>query len=160
MILSLFAIVVGQLTASRVRSDFNNENVAAAGELTDQLQIVRATAARGCPSSDTFAALNNAVIRIVDVNTGPLATPRTRARPRAAAAGQVERGGYRIVTRQALLDLRAQPPAKLNVLVQYARPVSDLESTIDRVRLFLALGVLAGTGLGPGPAACGWRAGR
>ena len=36
-ILCVFAVAVGQLTASKVRSDFNSENVAAAGELTDQL---------------------------------------------------------------------------------------------------------------------------
>ena len=31
------------------------------------------------------------------------------------------------------------------VVIQYARPVTDLEATIDRVRFFLALGVLLGS---------------
>ena len=148
VILSLFAIVIGQLTASRVRSDFNNENVAAAGELTDQLTIVlRDGRAVVLPELDTFAALNNAVIRIVDVNTGHLVDTTDKAPELGPPLpGQVERGGYRIVTRQAQLTSQSSP-TKINVFVQYARRVSDLESTVDRVRLFLALGVLCGTGI-------------
>jgi two-component system, OmpR family, sensor kinase len=151
VILCAFALVVGQLTASRVRSDFNNENVAAAGELTDQLTIVlRNGHAVVLPDLDTFAALNNAVIRILDVNTGHLVDATEKAPALGPPLpGQVERAGYRIVTRQAQLS-STQSPTKINVFVQYARPVSDLENTIDRVRLFLALGVLAGTGLALG----------
>jgi two-component system, OmpR family, sensor kinase len=150
-ILCAFAIVVGQLTASKVRSDFNNENVAAAGELTDQLQIGgRDGDLFISPALDTFAALNNAVIRIIDVNEGTVvATTRGAPDLGVPIPGTVERGGFRIVTRQTLL---ASPGGQLraNVLVQYARPVSDLENTITSVRLFLALGVLAGTGLALG----------
>ena len=151
VILCAFALVVGQLTASRVRSDFNNENVAAAGELTDQLTITfRGGHALVTPELDTFAALNNAVIRVINVNTGHLVAATDKAPDLGPPLpGQVERGGYRIVTRQALLG-SLQTNTKLNVFVQYARPVSDLEHTIDRVRLFLALGVLAGTGLALG----------
>jgi two-component system, OmpR family, sensor kinase len=150
-ILCVFAIVVGQLTASKVRSDFNNENVAAAGELTDQLQIGgRNGDLFISPALDTFAALNNAVIRIIDVNEGTIVASTRRAPDLGVPIpGTVERGGFRIVTRQTLL---ASPGGQLraNVLVQYARPVSDLENTITSVRLFLALGVFAGTGLALG----------
>jgi two-component system, OmpR family, sensor kinase len=150
-ILCVFAVAVGQLTASKVRSDFNNENVAAAGELTDQLQIGgRNGDLFISPALDTFAALNNAVIRIIDVNEGTVVAS-TRHAPDLGVPipGTVERGGFRIVTRQTLL---ASPGGQLraNVLVQYARPVSDLENTITSVRLFLALGVFAGTGLALG----------
>jgi two-component system, OmpR family, sensor kinase len=150
-ILCVFAVAVGQLTASKVRSDFNNENVAAAGELTDQLQIGgRDGDLFISPALDTFAALNNAVIRIIDVNEGTVVAS-TRHAPDLGVPipGTVERGGFRIVTRQTLL---ASPGGQLraNVLVQYARPVSDLENTITSVRLFLALGVFAGTGLALG----------
>ncbi len=150
-ILCIFAVAVGQLTASKVRSDFNNENVAAAGELTDQLQIGgRNGDLFISPALDTFAALNNAVIRIIDVNEGTVVAS-TRHAPDLGVPipGTVERGGFRIVTRQTLL---ASPGGQLraNVLVQYARPVSDLENTITSVRLFLALGVFAGTGLALG----------
>ena len=146
VILSLFAIVIGQLTASRVRSDFNNENVAAATKLADELRVdvVQNGHAR-VPGLDTYAALDRAAIRIVNVDTGNLVDATDDAPPLGPPLpGQVERSGYRIVTRQAQLVSR-ESPIKLNVLVQYARPVSDLESTIDRVRLFLVLGVLAGT---------------
>ena len=148
VILCAFAIVVGQLTASRVRSDFNNENVAAAGELTDQLTII----ARGgrpivLPELDTFAALNNAVIRIVDVDRGTIVGATDNAPDLGVPIlGTTQRGGFRIVTRQAQLSSN-QTPLKVNVYVQYARRISDLESTIGRVRVFLALGVFAGTGL-------------
>jgi two-component system OmpR family sensor kinase len=147
-ILCAFAVVVGQLTASRVRSDFHNENVAAAGELTDQLTIiVRDGRPYVSPDLDTFAALNNAVIRIIDVNSGNV-VDQTRDAPHLGVpiVGSTQRGGFRIVTRQTQLS-SPQTPVKINVLVQYARRVSDLESTIGGVRLFLALGVLGGTGL-------------
>jgi signal transduction histidine kinase len=150
-ILCAFAVVIGELTASRVRSDFHNENVAAAGELTDQLTIiVRDGRPYVSPDLDTFAALNNAVIRIIDVNSGNL-VDQTRDAPDLGIpiVGSTQRGGFRIVTRQTQLS-SPQTPVKINVLVQYARRVSDLESTIGRVRLFLALGVLGGTGLALG----------
>jgi signal transduction histidine kinase len=150
-ILCAFAVVIGQLTASRVRSDFHNENVAAAGELTDQLTIiVRDGRPYVSPELDTFAALNNAVIRIIDVNSGNL-VDQTRDAPDLGIpiVGTTERAGFRIVTRQTQLS-SPQTPVKINVLVQYARRVSDLENTIGRVRLFLALGVLGGTGLALG----------
>ena len=150
-ILCVFAVAVGQLTASKVRSDFNSENVAAAGELTDQLQIgTRNGDLFIAPALDTFAALNNAVIRIIDVNKGTIfATTRNAPDLGVPIPGTVEHAGFRIVTRQTLL---ASPGGQLraNVLVQYARPVSDLENTITSVRLFLALGVFAGTGLALG----------
>jgi two-component system OmpR family sensor kinase len=150
-ILCAFAVVVGQLTASRVRSDFNSENVAAAGELTDQLQIGSSGGELFIsPALDTFAALNNAVIRIIDVNSGNLiATTRRAPDLGVPILGTVEHGGYRVVTRQTLLSAPGGQ-LKANALVQYARPVSDLENTITSVRLFLALGVFAGTGLALG----------
>ena len=88
-ILCVFAVAVGQLTASKVRSDFNSENVAAAGELTDQLQIgTRNGDLFIAPALDTFAALNNAVIRIIDVNKGTIfATTRNAPGPRRADPG-------------------------------------------------------------------------
>jgi signal transduction histidine kinase len=151
VILCAFALAVGQLTASRVRSDFNNENVAAAGELTDQLQINFINGRASVPGLDTYAALNHAVIRIISVNSGRLVAATHRAPDLGPPLpGTVEHGGYRIVTRQAQLTNEPASSLRLNVFVQYARRVSDLENTIDRVRLFLALGVLAGTGLALG----------
>ena len=66
--------------------------------------------------------------------------------------------GYRVGLapyRTAASDPRVSVP----VVIQYARKVSDLENTVDRVRFFLIFGVLGGTLLARSPAAS-WLAGR
>src|SRR5439155_22015322 len=49
--------------------------------------------------------------------------------------------GYRVATKSAT-DQYSR-----TYVLQFARPLSDLEATIDRVRFFLIMGVLGGAGL-------------
>ena len=137
IILSGFAVVVGQLTVSRIRSDYNNELAAA----VDRLRVVKVT-----PDLDLFAASNNAVIRVLDRDGTVLAF--TERAPNLGFPLR-ERGarvsGFRVETRAVLLRPRSVPGLSLQVSIQYARKVSDLENTVARVRVFLAFGVLGGT---------------
>jgi signal transduction histidine kinase len=55
-----------------------------------------------------------------------------------------------VETRRTVLHAVSDPQLTLGVSVQYARKVSDVEATVARVRLFLLLGVLAGSGLALG----------
>src|SRR3954447_25327429 len=101
------------------------------------------------PRLDDYAAPNNAAIRILD------RSGRLRARTKGAPDFPVnlgrstQIGGYRVETRNRAIEVRA-PDGRATHLaiplyVQYARPVSEIEHTVDRVRLFLVVGVLGGT---------------
>lgn len=154
VILSLFAVVIGQLTATRIRSDFNNELVAAVDDLRDRLRIdiVNGQQPIILTGLNTYAAPNDAVIRILSTRSGEILAS-TKNAPNFGIGGLgVDRSdtveGYRVETRKTLLRPDNAPEGTgIPVFVQYARKVSDLEATIGQVRFFLLFGVLAGTGL-------------
>ncbi|MDP9346219.1 MAG: HAMP domain-containing histidine kinase [Actinomycetota bacterium] len=149
VILSGFAVVVGQLTVSRIRSDYNNELAAAVDRLRDGLGLslnsrLRVVDVR--PNLDLFGASSNAVIRVLDHDGTVLAKTRHAPNlgfPLPARGARVS--GYRVETRDVALRPRSAPSIGLEVSIQYARKVSDLENTVARVRVFLAFGVFGGT---------------
>jgi two-component system, OmpR family, sensor kinase len=146
VILLVFAVVIGQLTASRVRSDFGNETKAAVADLTDRLQIrIVGNSTLIEPPLDVYAGPNHAVIRILRQFNGNF-IGGTRHAPDLGPPiqGTAFIRGYRVEERAALLQSKDSPD-QLAVVVQYGRKVSDLEGTVHRIRLFLALGVFAGT---------------
>jgi two-component system OmpR family sensor kinase len=153
LVLCAFAVVIGQVTASRTRSDFRHEMSTAVDNLGDRLTI---TYNNQRPRIDprlvaTYAASNSAVIRVVYPTGGRLAqTPHApdfeQEGLRVGQSGQV--AGYRVEQRRTIL--RAQTPGSvitLPVYVQYARRVAPVEASVHRVRIFLLLGVLGGAGL-------------
>jgi signal transduction histidine kinase len=86
----------------------------------------------------SYAAAQNAAIRVVLRSGYPL-----YATPNAPDFGPViqpsiEYKGWRVETR--LVEVDGLAP----VYLQYARRLSDLQATVNRVRLFVALGVLGG----------------
>jgi two-component system OmpR family sensor kinase len=154
LVLCVFALVIGQLTASRIRSDFNNQLAAAVDDLRDHLQLRYTGGALVVQNSiNDYAAPNHAVIRVLVTNTGTVVdqTPNAPAFPFGTAPRRTDEvGGYRVETRtfgrlvQVPAGVQVQPVA---ISVQYARRVSDVEATVHRVRLFLLFGILAGGGL-------------
>jgi signal transduction histidine kinase len=152
LILSGFGILVGQLTVARIRSDFNNELAAGVDELRDRIALSIDASTRTIvavrPDLNLFAAPNHAVIRVLDEDGTILAQTSGAPNigfPLPARGGKV--AGFRVESREVALHPRGAPQFDFDVTIQYARRVSDLESTIGRVRLFLLLGVLGGTGL-------------
>jgi signal transduction histidine kinase len=156
LVLCGFALVIGQLTASRIRSDFNNEMAAAIDDLRDRLRLNVVNGDARIPTDlTTYAAANHAVIRVVTPSGKILA--ETKGAPNFGLVGiAVERsdrvGGYRVESRSTQLHAVDEPRLTFSVYVQYARKVSDVEATIHRVRLFLLFGVLLGSGLALGAA--------
>jgi two-component system, OmpR family, sensor kinase len=152
LILSGFGVLVGQLTVARIRSDFNNELAAGVDELRDRIALSIDASTRTIvavrPDLNLFAAPNHAVIRVLDED-GTILAQTTGAPnigfPLPPRGGKV--AGFRVESREVALHPRGAPQFDFDVTIQYARRVSDLESTIGRVRLFLMLGVLGGTGL-------------
>jgi signal transduction histidine kinase len=152
VILCGFAVAVGQLTASRVRSDFNNELAAAVDDLSDRFRIVNLNVDDGTfdvagPNLDIYAAGTRAQIRVLAIS-GRL-KGATHAAPNFGlnVPRTARIGGYRIETRERLVPVDGSRKLTIPIIIQYARKVSDVESTVQRIRFFLILGVLAGTGL-------------
>jgi two-component system, OmpR family, sensor kinase len=157
VILAAFAIGVYQVTSARVRSDFNNDIAASVDKLRDGLDLTvdfgKSPAVIVNTPLDVVAS-KNAVIRILNPGSGDVWAQTEKApnlgRPTRVPSTETT-GGYRVEARLAAIhpdNLRRG--SSLPVVIQYARPVTDLEATIDRIRFFLILGVLAGAGLALG----------
>jgi two-component system OmpR family sensor kinase len=152
VILLGFAAIVGVLTTQRIQRDFERDVDVAADDLkraisTQGLQlvveggrVVDVKLSKRSPNLDTYAASNDAVIRVVYSNGDLIAsTARAPYLPPPRAATQ-EYDGYRIASRSI-------PVGSGAVFVQYARQISDVEATANRVRVFLGLGVIGGAAL-------------
>jgi two-component system OmpR family sensor kinase len=143
VILCGFALVVGSLTVHRIRSDFNREVAVSAANLAGLLQI-RVTPSDTLevqPNIDQYAAPDHAFVRILYPVGGVLQS--TSNAPAVGAANEVNIRGYRVDTLRVALNASTGG----YVLVQYGRPLSDVQPTIARVELLLLLGVFAGSGL-------------
>jgi two-component system OmpR family sensor kinase len=147
VILLGFAVAVGALTTRRVREDFNVHVSQGADDLRDRVQhsvrfnIVTGTWQLDPASLEAFADADKALVRLVqpDGTTLVFATPRRRPRFGFLALGEATVShGYRIETRYVPL------PGGYSLIAQYGRPLSDVNSTVDRVRYLLLVGVLGG----------------
>jgi signal transduction histidine kinase len=145
VILCIFAIVVGHLTTDRIRSDFEHRTAAAADVLRDRLGITINTpnhvVVGVTPNLDLYAAPEHAVIRVLTLESGDVIAQTQGAPDLGITYGRSFVHGYLVETRTPELNFGDFVG---RVLVQYARPVSDMEATISKVRLFLILGVLGG----------------
>lgn len=153
LVLCSFALVFGQLTADRIRSDFASDTAEAASRLDQRLTLVR-DGDGGFdiePSLDLYAAPNNAAIRLFWANREPIPGGATRGAPELGIPtepGSREYRGFLVEIRLARLQpVGADAGSALTfpVWIEYARPLADLEATISRLRLILLLGVGGGT---------------
>jgi two-component system OmpR family sensor kinase len=154
-----FAAIVGVLTTRQVRGQFNDEVRSAVDQLESRLNLRWIGAGDGALDCNKtirlsdYASAEHAQIRIFDDSgtllctqsaaklkikgsTPPLATPSF---PPPSSTGTFQELGYRVVVR----ELGVQPLGEVTLL--YARPLSDVDHTLARVRVFLWLGVLGGT---------------
>jgi two-component system OmpR family sensor kinase len=149
VILAGFAVVIGQVTASRVRSDFNNQVAAAVDDLSDRFSFHiddRGNVDLDGPPLNLYAAPNDAVIRVLQ-RDGRLLDRTTHAPNFGILLGRTaETGGFRVETRVRTVPVRhTRRPVAVPLIIQYGRPSSVVEATVSRIRLFLAGGVLGGT---------------
>ena len=159
VILLGFATIVGVLTTRRIESDFNDQVSRAADELADRLQYVydpdrQVLRKVGDISLQDYAAPQNAIISVVDQSQEIVGAsqPDPPFFPGSAFGPTIpEYQGYRVETRPVLVRLPTRAPyngqPKGQLIVQYARRLSDVQATSHRVRIFLGLGVLGGTAL-------------
>ncbi len=156
IILCGFAGAVGALTTERIHEDFDAEVSQEADQFRDQLTFSEgqlmpdgARQLHGLnPDLNAYASANGAIIRILDDSDRKWATTRLNVDLGSHDAGTREIGGYRVETRAVKYEPGEVPGTRGQQLwMQYARPLSDVKSTISVVRLFLLGGVLGGAGL-------------
>ena len=152
VILLGFATIVGVLTTRRIQSDFNRQVEEAADQLASRPTSASWLGKNGGPAARATAARTSTTTR----------PPRT---PSSASSTGGQRG-HQVLARRALLRPAARAATsefarlprrvaadpgravrRRRLYVQYARRLSDVQATANRVRFFLGLGVLGGAAL-------------
>jgi signal transduction histidine kinase len=143
LILLVFGAVIGHFAGERIHDDFNRELKGAVRTLAGDIQISETPTGsymRRGPRLEDYVRSNGATAWIFDsqrhvVDASPnavyLGPPRV---------GIKDYGPMRVATAAVL-----GPSGRLAGYVQYARNREDVESTIARLWLFIAAGVLGGT---------------
>jgi signal transduction histidine kinase len=143
-ILVLFGAIVGNLAAQRIRDDFNREMSAAVSTLASQVQIVDTitnTLIVREPDLGDFVSSNDATARIFDSRGRLLDASPGAADLGPPVPGVHSVGKLRVVT----VVLRSRASGRIAGYVQYGRDEAHIDSTIDRLWLFIAAGVLGAT---------------
>jgi two-component system OmpR family sensor kinase len=152
VILCGFAGAVGGLTSQRLHQDFNREVHDAAELLTERIHYTAPVQTQpgsyeldGLQPPLAFYDEAGTIVRIVS-RDGILfeSTERTKdfGPPKKAS---VEQDGYLVETRP--IPASAGDVVSYPLYVQFARPLATVDATVDRLRLFLIIGVLSGAGL-------------
>jgi two-component system, OmpR family, sensor kinase len=141
-ILLVFAAGVGRLVENRLRADFRDELEAKANELA--LTAVRVDPLSGQPQVN-LSALNKIAqgadgsIRLINSEGSELMVTDERPLP-SPEPGTVSYGQLEVATSQVPTTATTAPA----VFVQFARDHDGLDATIDRLWLFLGVGVGGG----------------
>jgi two-component system OmpR family sensor kinase len=150
LILVIFALVVGRLTQNRLQSNFNSELSDAANQTVQNIRLSQA--GLGPLPGGT---LGGAYARVISRNgqpypvghpqrgTIPNLGPLPTSLPAFTDVGELRVYSMRVPAVETHGPLIVHVPA----FFQYARSTDNLDSTINRLWLFLALGVLGGTAL-------------
>lgn len=142
-ILLLFGGAIGQIATQRIRADFTGEVEGAVQTLAAELRIVDTPTGslliRG-PGLDDFVLPNDGSVRVFN-SRGEILRQSTDS----AGLGPLREGvgdyhGMRVATARI-----SGGGGALTGYVQYGRSLAHVESTVERLWLFIAAGVLGGT---------------
>jgi signal transduction histidine kinase len=143
-ILVLFGVIVGNLAAQRIRDDFNREMKGAVATLSSQVRIVDTitnTLIVEEPDLGDFASPNDASVRIYNAQGTQLDASPNAAALGAPVPGIHDTGEMRVVT----VALRSGQTGRIAGYVQYGRDEQHVDSTVGRLWLLIAVGVLGAT---------------
>ena len=140
VILMLFALLVGKFAADQVSSSFDDDLRRTAADLEQRLPLEPGGIAQFFSDESVEAASSgDAVIRLVSVDGEVYRASPEKDDIGPPRPGIRDYGHFRVSTR-VLRDQAGQPIGYL----QYAKPRDQNESTIARIRILLALGVVGG----------------
>jgi len=144
VILMLFGAVIGGVATQRIRDDFNSEVRSAVQILASEFKIEYPAfgppRAREGPRLNDFVLPDDASARVLDINGNVRASTRGSSDLGPPKAGVSDHDGVRVATEPIVDD-----SGTTTGWVQYGRSVEHVESTIGRLWLFIAGGVLLGT---------------
>jgi signal transduction histidine kinase len=147
VILCGFAAIVGVLTTQQIQRDFSREVSDAANQLSQEVKLRLVERSDGTPvpkkvsgpSFDDYIGSQNAAVRIItpsgDYVMGSDGAPSFG--PYIARRANVR--GWRVESRPVEVLGYANP-----LVIQYAQRLSNVQATANRVKVFLAFGVLGG----------------
>jgi two-component system, OmpR family, sensor kinase len=156
VILASFAAIVGVLTDRQLRGQFNDEVRTNADQLAQELHLkwIGNSGNLNCNKQEVslkdYTSAEHVQLRIFNQAGSLLCTqekirvkgvkflPATPSLAMPASVGSYQAEGYFVVAQQ--LKVEGFP-----VWLLYARPLSDIDHTLARVRVILLLGVLGGT---------------
>ncbi len=153
VILCGFAVIVGLLTTRQIRIQFDDSVRQTANYLAARVQtdgtvgFDSRTGAPTCGGLGDLASGEDAKVRVYNLSLPPQLMCEyggtNPSWPRFSLDGSFpnDQSGYRVEVRQVNLE-----PVGTGALV-YARPLSAIDRTVAKVRFFLLLGVLGGSGL-------------
>jgi two-component system, OmpR family, sensor kinase len=143
LILLVFAMVVGRLTTDRIRNDFNDDLEQTANEisLTSQAAAMQALQkAYTTPGAEIRFVDANGQVALVPSTGQPAQTPGAPDLGQPVVGDVVGVGRYQVASAPSLTSTTGE-----QLYVQYARPDTSVDSTINRLWLLLGIGVLGGT---------------
>ena len=161
VILCVFAIVVGAVAEQRIVAGFNDDLRATVGDLQDKITLEvtpdgRIQLSQNDRSLLAAAAAGDPIVRVVDRNIVPVWPEHPTNEPSLGPpiSGVTDIGSLRVTSRDLVIRTPTPSDTFNNPLgtvttpvgyVQYAKPERSIATTINRVRVFLAFGVLGGT---------------
>jgi two-component system, OmpR family, sensor kinase len=157
VILCLFAAVIGAVAERRITASFEDGLRATSADLVEDFgaSVGANDVLDGDFDALDGAAAGGAEVRILDLN-GAVAYPIGAQSLGPPIADVVDAGDFRVISRELVVYAIEQTGTFGQLSrgvsreigwVQYAEPEQGVQTTINRVRLFLALGVLGGTAL-------------
>jgi signal transduction histidine kinase len=152
VILCGFAVIVGTLTTRAIYENFNRQVSATADKLANQLSYEfqymsdpnHAKYKSHGPRLDDVATTTNGAVRVVGANGMRLDASSNAPSWGRPLIGEEKVDGWQVATRRAI-TYGGGPDVQF--AIQYGRRFSEVQSTANRVKLFLGLGVLAGAAL-------------
>jgi two-component system, OmpR family, sensor kinase len=142
-ILLVFGAVIGKVATSRIRDDFNRQVSSAAQTLAAESHVsstLLSTEFRG-PNLDDFVRPDGASARVFDPSGNVL-----RESTDASGLGEPHHLGLSTSGEMRVATARIAGETGVTTgYVQYGRSVAHVESTVDRLWLFIAAGILGGT---------------
>jgi two-component system OmpR family sensor kinase len=161
LILCLFSVAIGAVAEQRIRDGFDDDLRATSADLQNGLTPDPGADGRPQLSAEDFDLLEgfaagDAVVRVTSLDGGRVIFPTSGPVPQLGPPieGVTDAGDLRVVSRELVaatfepsgsFELIPLPVASPVGWVQYAKPEDSVERTVNRVRVFLALGVLGGT---------------